>query len=845
MPNPLPPGERVRIDGKFFQAGTRRFFPKGVTYGPFAPDARGDSLGSPEQVGADFDPLHRLGANLLRVYHIPPRWFLDQAAQAGLRLLIDVPWLHHRCFLETAVVRAEIRSSIREAARACAAHPAVLALSVANEIAPDIARWHGAARVGAFLDSLIAEVKSVDAGLLCTFGNYPPTEFLQARAVDFVTFNVYLHEKINFENYLARLQMIADTKPLMLGEFGVDSLREGETRQAELLSWQIESAFRGGAAGVCLFSFTDEWFRHGRLVDDWAFGVTDQSRRPKPAFEAVRRQFDVGPQFAPPRVPFVSVVVASYQGARTLPACLESLERLNYPAYEIILVDDGSTDTTPEIAARHPAVRTVRFGQNEGLSAARNAGIDAARGEIVAFTDADCRADPDWLRYLVADLLNGPFVGIGGHNLPPLDDSPVAAAVMASPGGPAHVMLTDRMAEHIPGCNMAFYKWALEEVGGFDPIFRKAGDDVDLCWRLQERGYRLGFSAGGFVWHHRRASVRDYFSQQKGYGEAEALLLRRHPEYFNSFGASQWKGRIYSPSWIMLTLRRPIIYHGPFSSGFFQTLYAGPSSSGWFFLTSLEYHVLITLPLLVGGAIVRELLLLGGVSLAASLATCVWAASQANLPGQRRFFWQRPLVAGLFFLQPIVRGWARHWGGFFAVRAGAATFESLESLGLDDTGRGFGEVAYWNTVGVGRIPFLQVLLRALHDRQWPHKADPGWSEFDLEIYGHRCCLLQLRSVREVFGPGKEALRFRLQPRWTLFAKTLFWSLAALALVMLGVFGAFAPPWLWFLLPLPLVALVGWIRAGQRRMQRAVTALLNKLAGDQGMSPFAADSASNR
>jgi GT2 family glycosyltransferase len=80
---------------------------------------------------------------------------------------------------------------------------------------------------------------------------------------------------------------------------------------------------------------------------------------------------------------------------------------------------------------------------------------------------------------------------------------------MVSPGGPAHVMLTDRLAEHIPGCNMAFYKWALEEIGGFDPAFRKAGDDVDVCWRLQQNGYRLGFSPAGFVWHYRRATARD------------------------------------------------------------------------------------------------------------------------------------------------------------------------------------------------------------------------------------------------------------------------------------------------------------------------------------------------
>src|SRR5207247_3774592 len=197
----------------------------------------------------------------------------------------------------------------------------------------------------------------------------------------------------------------------------------------------------------------------------------------KDSFQVVQRQCGIAPHFPLPRVPKVSVVVATCNGSRTLQNCLESLGRLNYADYEVILVDDGSTDRTPDIARSFPQVRYLRQ-THQGLSAARNAGIGAATGEIVAFTDDDCRADEDWLYYLVNDLLRNDFVGIGGNNFMPPEDSSVAAAVMASPGGPAHVLLTDTEAEHIPGCNMAFYKWALEEIGMFDPIFHKAGDDV-------------------------------------------------------------------------------------------------------------------------------------------------------------------------------------------------------------------------------------------------------------------------------------------------------------------------------------------------------------------------------
>src|SRR5437879_11737850 len=188
------------------------------------------------------------------------------------------------------------------------------------------------------------------------------------------------------------------------------------------------------------------------------------------------------------------------------------------------------------------------------------------------------------------------FVGMGGPNLLPADDSLVAAAVMVSPGGPAHVMLTDRQAEHIPGCNMAFYKWALASIGGFDPIFRQAGDDVDVCWRLQQAGHKIGFSPAAFVWHYRRSTIGAYLKQQHGYGEAEALLGRKHPEYFNSVGSSLWRGRIYTSSKFGVLVRRPISYRGRFGSAGFQALYASRPALTLMLCTSLEYHVTVVLP---------------------------------------------------------------------------------------------------------------------------------------------------------------------------------------------------------------------------------------------------------
>ena len=104
------------------------------------------------------------------------------------------------------------------------------------------------------------------------------------------------------------------------------------------------------------------------------------------------------------------------------------------------------------------------------------------------------------------------------------------------------MLLSDKVAEHIPGCNMAFRKSCLQAVGGFDPQYRTAGDDVDLCWRVQQHGWALGFSPAAVVWHHRRNSVRTYWRQQLGYGKAEALLKRNGPRNTTTWAISPGRG---------------------------------------------------------------------------------------------------------------------------------------------------------------------------------------------------------------------------------------------------------------------------------------------------------------
>lgn len=835
MPDAESRRARVVVDGKFFRLGREKFFARGVTYGPFSPNAAGEHFCSPAQTASDFDQMRAWGVNLLRVYHVPPGWFLDLAAERGLWLLVDVPWNKRAC-LDGAPVRESARRAVREAAQACTGHRAVFALSVVNELPPDIVRWTGPAAVELFLDELVGVAKAVNPDCLCTFGNYPSTEYLRPRTIDFICFNVYLHQPQAFRNYLARLQVLAEAKPLLLGEFGLDSLREGEARQAELLESSIESTFQAGCAGAVVYSFTDEWYKDERVVKEWCFGLTTAERVPKAAAAAVMRAFEAAPRFHRAAPPPVSVVVASYNGARTLGPCLESLTSLSYPDYEVILVDDGSTDGTPELAARFPTVRFVRHSHNLGLSNARNTGIAAARGAIVAFTDADCRVDEDWLHYLAGDLVRSCFVGIGGPNLLPAEDTCVAAVVQLAPGGPTHVLLTDRVAEHLPGCNMAFWKWALEEIGCFDPVFRKAGDDVDVCWRLQQRGFELGFSPAALVWHYRRSTVREYLRQQHGYGQAEALLERKHPESFSPLGGSMWRGRIYAPHEASVRSRRPMIYHGLFGTGLFQSVYQAPSPVPPIVLTSLEYHVGVTLPLFVLAPLVPWLWPLGVLSLLSSVGVCVAAAFQATVPQANRRFWSRALVALLFGLQPLVRSWARYQGRLLSRQTRLEEHETLESLTREQRREMPDLLRYRAPLGSGRRAFLARAADRLTEKGWAHRLDSGWSRFDLEVSGGRWCKLRLATVSELTGEGDQVLRVRLRPALTLPARIGIGVLLGSVLLVIGLAGR-RHPWLWSLL-LILPAYVGWLSCQQNRLQRLIGVFVDKLAEDLGYAKLA-------
>jgi len=252
-----------------------------------------------------------------------------------------------------------------------------------------------------------------------------------------------------------------------------------------------------------------------------------------------------------------------------MPHCLKACRDLDYPDYEIIVVNDGSTDGTRALLEKCGDIKISHLDPS-GLSAARNHGASLASGEILAFTDDDCRPDTQWLSWLAQAFSQSDHAAIGGPNLAPTPDSLGLALTTAAPGAPTHVMLDDTTAEHLPGCHLSVKKSAFDRIGGFDPLFETAGDDVDFCWRLRDAGFTLGFAGASFVWHHRRATPWKYLKQQMGYGRAEALLYKKHPHRFSKNGI-RWEGCVYRGAALGIE-PGDFIYSGPTGEAPYQAL---------------------------------------------------------------------------------------------------------------------------------------------------------------------------------------------------------------------------------------------------------------------------------
>jgi len=551
---------RWRADGKFFRSGERRVWMKAVTYGPFPG-------GLPVSCEADFARMAAAGFNALRLYEMPDQALLDAAASHRLMVFGGLPWGQTFDFMHRPELLSTAKVTLANALHAIGGHPALAGVYVGNEIASDLTRWMGPVKVRQALEELIAQGKTLAPQLMFAYANYPSTEYLEPENADFTAFNVYLEDETAFRDYLRRLHHIAGDRPLVISEFGLDSSRNGLERQAEVIRWSAQAAIDHETAGMTIFAWSDRWWNGGAEVLDWDFGLNDREGREKPALAAAAELHF--PTRKPE--PLVSVIVCTRDGEDRIAACLSAVVKMTGGGFEIIVVDDGSEDRTADIVARNfPEVRLLRLAPS-GLSAARNAGAEAAQGEILAFTDDDCEPDEEWISRLRPMFKDGNFAAVGGPNLPPKARNWEEAVSAAAPGAPSHVMLDDVEAEHLPGCNFAVTKAAWLAIGGFDPQFQTAGDDVDICWRLRDAGFRLGFVPGAFVWHRRRPTITAFLRQQLGYGRAEKLLMAKHPARFTKNGDAKWEGFVYGGGPVRV-VEGSAIHYGPMGNAGYQAI---------------------------------------------------------------------------------------------------------------------------------------------------------------------------------------------------------------------------------------------------------------------------------
>lgn len=607
---------RLKVHGKHFHLDGKPHFLRTVTYGPFPPETNH----SPEK---DFPGIKHAGFDSIRIYFLPDKGLLDTATQHGLIVIVTHAWAHGCDFInDDPAIFTRAKESLVTWLSIHHDHPGLGAVLVGNEIPPDMAHWMGDHLVNQHLDDLIRAAQKTAPGLPIAYANYPSTEFLEPPSADFTAFNIYLEDPEAFASYLPRLHHLAGDRPVFLTEFGMDTQSNTEEAQADLLPQALKISRAAGLAGATLYAWSDDWFNNGATITDWSFGLTRRDGSAKPVLDAVK--YTALPIPLPSPLPRFSVIVCTRNGDSRIGACLSACRAIDYPDFEIIVVNDGSTDNTAALLDQTEGIRVFHL-DHCGLSAARNFGASQATGEILAYTDDDCRPDIHWLSWLAHTYATTGHQAIGGPNLPPRPDSLGLALTTSAPGAPTHVMLSDTFAEHLPGCHLSVRKSAFDEIKGFDPIFETAGDDVDFCWRLRHAGHTLGFSGASFVWHHRRATPWRYLKQQMGYGHAEALLYRKHPNRFSK-GSIRWEGFVYQGSPLSVQAG-DVIYSGPTGEAGYQSI----ANTRWRLSRNLapEYNSPFNRLLL-------SLLSFAQIYLRA------WSRKKHGGPGINRLIWQTP-----------------------------------------------------------------------------------------------------------------------------------------------------------------------------------------------------------
>ncbi len=229
----------------------------------------------------------------------------------------------------------------------------------------------------------------------------------------------------------------------------------------------------------------------------------------------------------------ISIIIPVRNRAEQITDCLASLTSLDYPAEkrEIIVVDDASEDHTPDAVTRFPHVRLIRMRRHRQASFCRNRGAEAASGEILAFIDSDCLAAPTWLKELAPAFRDPSMGALGGWVDAAYEEKALDRyeKVKSSLQIGAHFKRTEDAERffYVPACNFLVRRKAFLQAGGFAESLH-VGEDVDLCWRLQDAGQTLEYRPMGRVLHKHRNRIAAFCARRFDYGTSEPMLQRLH-----------------------------------------------------------------------------------------------------------------------------------------------------------------------------------------------------------------------------------------------------------------------------------------------------------------------------
>lgn len=226
-----------------------------------------------------------------------------------------------------------------------------------------------------------------------------------------------------------------------------------------------------------------------------------------------------------------SIIIPAYNSEKTIDSCLKSLIFQPVPKelYEIILVDDGSTDATAKIVQTYPVI--YHYQKNKGPAAARNKGVELAKGEIILFTDSDCVPDQYWIQEMVSPFIkNDKISGVkGAYKTKQMHFT--ARFAQAEFEDRFVLLKQSKFIDMVDTYSAAFKRDVFLEAGGFDPSFPVANnEDTELSYRLVSGGHLLVFNPSAFVYHTHPDTLRKYLKIKFWRGYWRLVVYARYPE---------------------------------------------------------------------------------------------------------------------------------------------------------------------------------------------------------------------------------------------------------------------------------------------------------------------------